>query len=189
MAIETKLSKQQYAALLDRTMNRKPVADQQSSMMDIQGQMDSAMPEPLMDPTVQMPSANPQMAGQQLGSIPMQEDPQAMQMAMQASQPQGMAGAIQQAEQTYMKLKGTVGEQLWKRLAATSAETMGKNPDGAFIQTMVKFMRDPNSITDPNIKEFLTSMVGAQPQMAQGLESAMPQLMQAMSFGKQGGMM
>ena len=191
---QTKLTKSQYQALLDRTVSRKPAVSQASALNEMQGMMGGGEGDPNQEPMMQ-PPMGPSTAGMgmqmaQQAGVP-EVDPMAM--AMQGSpaptMPGGIQGAIQQAEQAWMKLKGGIGEQLWNRLSQSAQDTIGLKPDVSFIQTVVKYMKDPNSIKDERLKEFIGSIVGA-PSQPQGLQSLVPQLMSKMTLGQQapGGM-
>jgi hypothetical protein len=185
---QTKLSRAQYQTLLDRTMSRRPVEQQVSSFQDLQGIMaPGADPQSeglMQGPPPQAPPVSPMLnPRQQLG---MPEEPQMEIPTPPMSSSGGLQDAISQAEQAWMKLKDGMGGQLWARLAMTAKDTMGKRPDAAFVESMIKFQRDPESIKDDRIKEFLVSIVGV-PQQPTSLLSLTPQLAEQMA-AQRGGM-
>jgi len=156
MAIQNKLTAGQYKALLSRSMGESSVAERSSSIYsrlqeDTQGM---AIPN---EPGVPMEPGGPQGPPPEL--IPTSADPDPL--GMNQPNPAGMTEAMAKAEHAWGQIKGTIGEQLWKQLALTSAETAGMSPDGAFITMATKLMRDPNSVKDARIKEFLKNIVAS----------------------------
>jgi hypothetical protein len=191
MAPELKLSKAQYQALLDRNMSRTPVASQQSALGQMQGAMGgSPMPMP-QAPQPQMPMAPQAPSMGPIGAPdPMAQAISGTMQPTRAPAAQDLVGSIQMAEQAWMKLKGSVGEQLWTRLAANSPDTQGLRPDTSFVQTLVKYQRDPNSIIDERVKEFIASMTDVQPMIEEDNFGGLAQAIlsrQNMGMGPEGG--
>lgn len=163
---QTKISKAQYRALLTRIMDSGDMESNHSQAMNMSNAMSGVMPygagmQPGMppqlqqDPTSQDPMAMMQNTMQGQGQEQLQPEitpPNPSVMPTEASV-QPAENLEQLAVETWKELQGTLGEQLWGRF------TGGVNAAQSFIQAAVQFMKDPNSITDDRMKQFLSGVL------------------------------
>lgn len=149
MKVQTKISKNQYKAILERALNRTPAAEQQSQALNMQG---------MMGPQASgmgLPTLQGRVAGIQGVSVP--TGTQAPMMPMPASlgqDPQTQA----MAAQAWAEIKDTVGGALWARLSRSPS------PDQAFIEAATQYLGNPEAIVDPRVKSFMAGVFPPQPQ-------------------------
>lgn len=152
--IETKISKAQYSALLNRAMKQQPVEQQTSVSNQMAGMFSDEGPSltPPMMPSpaaMSIPGMVPQPSGTQVPIAPVQTP---------------IGDRIQQAEQSWMEIKGGLGEQLWNRLYTSTVDPGGaKTAASFFIQEATKYMADPANVKDERVRRFLESVVEPPP--------------------------
>lgn len=167
---QTKISKAQYKALLNRMMMSTPPEQQQSQAGMMQQMIPGAGPPPVsmggaeaVDPMAlqaQMPLQTPGM----VEAPPTQQmTPQAPPIAQEQQTPQiPIPGNEQQiaekAAMVWQEIADGLGGALWQRLSAT-AGMQSTNPGESFIQAAIALNQNPAAIPDERVKQFLTSVL------------------------------